>query len=335
MSGVSISEWTNRQASQHNLPLSVLAELTYLCNQKCYYCYNRPSNQRRELSDKVWEKILGQLEEMGTLYLTISGGEPFCRKDILDILLLAVKRSFSVTLFSNGTFIDAPTAKFLSELGLLEVGISFHASDPQLHDRLAGFEGSFHAAYKALCLLQSHSIRTIIKHTVTRENFGEYEALSRMAAEEGAIFEADSIVFPFETSGASEFCISQGQQRALLEFMELKPSPSPNTENLHCDAGRSVMGLNPYGDILPCIQLPVVFGNACRKPIKDIWHGPAARDFRAREMEMGADCGTCEKRSYCARCPGLSLLETGQWSGGSPSTCSRATLIESIANRTQ
>ncbi len=331
MHNTSISQWANQGAKERNLPLSVLAELTYACNQNCYYCYNRLAGAHNELSAGQWLGILDQLKNLGTLYLTLSGGEPFCREDIREILTAAASRSFAISLISNGTRIDSETAVFLSELGILEVGISFHAMEAGLHDRLAGLPGSFTSAQRALRLLTSRGLRAVVKHTVTNENFGQYELLARMAEEEGAGFEADSIVFPKDRQSIGAAGISKEQHQVFLEHMGIRPSPSPDSNNLHCDAGRSVMGINPWGDILPCIQLPLVFGNALRAPIKEIWHSAQANGFRTREEKEGAECGNCSMRSLCARCPGLSLLETGAWEGGAPSVCGRTAVLNEIA----
>lgn len=332
MYGTSISQWANQSAKKGNIPLSALLELTYVCNQGCYYCYNRAAKPKSELSTNQWIAVLDQLGSMGTLYITLSGGEPFCRKDIREILFAAVSRSFAVSLISNGTFIDSETAVFLSELGILEVGVSFHAMEKSLHDRLAALDGSFFLALRALRVLTAQGIRTVVKHTVTKENFGQYEPLSRMAEEEGAGFEADSIVFPKDQQSTSGVGISKEQHQVFLEYMGIKPLASPDSSNLHCDAGRSVMGINPFGDIFPCVQLPVVFGNVLKEPIKDIWRAASARGFRFQEEKEAAECSNCITRSLCARCPGLSLMETGKWQGGAPSVCTRADVLCTMSN---
>jgi len=61
--------------------------LTFQCNHRCQTC-DVYSNLVRDLSLDEYEKVFRSIGR-GIYYLTVSGGEPFLRPDIVDICRLA------------------------------------------------------------------------------------------------------------------------------------------------------------------------------------------------------------------------------------------------------
>jgi AdoMet-dependent heme synthase len=323
----SIAREINKKASGKNIPLSVQIELTYRCNLSCYYCYQKHFEKKADLPFAFWTDVLNQLSSAGSFYLTFTGGEPFVRDDFIDIVRKARAMDFAVSIISNGTLIDDKKAGALADLGLMDIGISIHSSDKTKHDEMTGVPGSFNKALAAIRALKSAGINVLIKHTVSAKNFGEYQDLKKMADNEGFLLEADSLVSPMEQGIQSPWALSQAQQKEFLDEMETGAAPQ-NSETveaqLHCDAGRSVCGITPTGDVVPCVQLPITLGNLGTQRFSDIWQGRKAEEFRYDEKRILAECVSCGVNAQCSRCHGMALLETGEWKGKSPSLCSRA-----------
>jgi len=74
-------------------PLHRVVELTYRAISAAR-CLRHPREHEGELSTQEWFQVLDQLSEAGTLYLEITGGEIFIRRDIWEILAYA-RRSAS------------------------------------------------------------------------------------------------------------------------------------------------------------------------------------------------------------------------------------------------
>jgi radical SAM protein with 4Fe4S-binding SPASM domain len=330
-----LAQRINSTASQKNIPLGVLIELTYRCNHRCYYCYQKSFTRSHDLSQRQWSRILAQLAQSGTLYLTISGGEPLLKKDFFGIVEHARGLKFGVSVITNGSLLDARAARRLLALGIMDIGISFHAASAPLHDLLSGVPGSFAKARRALDFCLALGVKTAIKHTVSSLNFGEFALLDKLSRSTGALFECDSFVVPAQADSVSSYALSQRKIREFLRKMRARPfscsSERDTTARLHCDAGRSLAGIAPDGAVFPCAQLRIPFGNCASSSFKDVWNSPAAQKFRRQETSLSHECRVCSFRRSCSRCHGIALLESGKWRGKSPSLCLHAAVTEELA----
>lgn len=310
----------------------MLIELTYRCNLTCYYCYQKEFPEKKELSKRKWFDILKQLADCGTLYLTFSGGEPFAREDFLDIVEHACKLDFGVSIITNGTLLTREKVTKLASLGIMDIGISFHSAQAALHDRLCGKTGSFKKAYKNLRLCRRAGIRTMIKHSISSENFGEFIALQELADEADSLFECDCFVLPHEKGTVSPFSLSVDQYGLFLKEMKAAAfscfSKNDIDARLHCDAGRSAAGISPSGDVVACIQLPIVFGRLNEFPFQTVWNSPQAKQFRKQEKSLASTCIACPIKPFCSRCHGIAYLESGKWQGKTSSLCNHALAVK-------
>jgi len=68
-----------------------------------------------------------------------------------------------------------------------------------------------------------------------------------------------------------------------------------------CGAGRLYCGLEPNGDIQPCVFIPIKIGNIRKDRLKNVWAtSPTLKKMREREKFVG--CGECEYRFVCGGC---------------------------------
>jgi radical SAM protein with 4Fe4S-binding SPASM domain len=329
---LTIAQQVNVRASRNNIPLSMLLELTYRCNLDCYYCFQKKFPKQNELPKAKWFDILKQLADSGTLYLTFSGGEPFMRTDFIDIVEKARSLDFGVSIITNGTLLTKAVIADLVSLGIMDIGFSFHASKPACHDRLSGKNGSFSATWRNLVLCRKAGIRTMIKHSVSTENFGAFTGLRKLADETESLFECDCFVLPQEKGSASSFSLSTDQYGLFLKKMKAAAFSCENRRDvnarLHCDAGRSTAGISPSGDVVACIQLPIVFGSLRKSPFSAVWNSFQAKKYRSQEKRLSQSCVSCSIKQFCSRCHGIAFLESGTWRGKTPSLCTHALAVK-------
>lgn len=67
---------------------SLYFEITHFCNQRCRHCYldGGIHNKLYELDTNQINGIIKRFNEQGGRFITITGGEPFTRNDIFEIL---------------------------------------------------------------------------------------------------------------------------------------------------------------------------------------------------------------------------------------------------------
>lgn len=129
------------------------------------------------------ETLIGAVAEarlLGLHTVKITGGEPFLRRDILDIVAFLRKEDLQVDMETNGTLIDRAVAVQLARLGVRQVSVSIDSTDPNRHDGFRGMPGSHKGALHAISLLVQEGITTQIIMTLIRENLPEIEELAAL-----------------------------------------------------------------------------------------------------------------------------------------------------------
>ncbi len=84
-----------------------------------------------------------------------------------------------------------------------------------------------------------------------------------------------------------------------------------------CGAGRLYCGLEPNGDVQPCVFIPIKIGNIREQSIKEIWeNSPVLKQLREREKFEG--CNSCKYLSSCGGCRARAYGYFGNLQGPDP-----------------
>ena len=101
-------------------PVNVTWEVTLKCNLRCEHCLSASGNQAiQELSFDECCRTIDRLAAMKVFQVNIGGGEPFIRRDFLDLLTYAHNKGVVTCVSTNGTLIDPDLAAHLAELKML------------------------------------------------------------------------------------------------------------------------------------------------------------------------------------------------------------------------
>ena len=98
-------------------PRSVEIEITTKCNLRCQYCshFSSDGDVATELDTAEWHRFFDELGKLGVMNILLSGGEPFLREDIQEIIHGVVENRMRFSANSNGAFISDDMARFLSK----------------------------------------------------------------------------------------------------------------------------------------------------------------------------------------------------------------------------
>jgi len=316
-------------------PFDVTWELTRRCNLSCCHCYNVKDDTEPSLEDIAL--AAGRLRRAGTLFVTLTGGELFCRPDILEVLRVVGEAGFAVRILTNGTLIREEHIACLRGICLQEIGISLYGVTSDVHDRITGVAGSFEASSRAVRRLKEAGLPVHIQSTILKENFDSYAAIRRLAQEWGVVCLMDPVVSPRDDGSRDVLAhrLGPSQTRHLYEdYFRHLSFPQEPPERFLCEAGRAMGAVTARGDILPCIQLPVAVGNIFRQEMADVWRdAPLLKKLRSADKEDFGACATCPRTNLCRICPGLAFLEDGNIFGPSSTACFAARTWEEYLAR--
>lgn len=324
------------EATREHIPLDVAIELTHHCNFRCQHCYIPDFSAPDLVGTDRMLHLLEELAEMGTLYLTLTGGELFLRKDWYVIASRARELGFGLRLFSNGALVDEDVADKVASLHAT-AEISLYSMKEEIFERITQKKGSFQRTIRGIELLRARDVEVLLKIAMMIHNTKCYEDVFRYAESVGAECRADDRIVP--------------KKNGDLVTLELRPDPEEimplyrhgftpcaiadgnggRGDGPLCAAGTRYANISSAGDVKACNILPGVAGNIREHSFREIWEGSAwlqkVRGVRLKDIET---CSTCDKLSYCGRCHALAMMEDGNMLGPSSTACAHAEMVERV-----
>ncbi len=326
-------------------PEALSIEVTRRCIAKCVMCniWRMPA-EAPELQARDWLKFLDSPLFAGLKELDVTGGEPFLRRDVEELLLgvgrlkkTSLASLCSVAITTNGFLTD----KVLKDVGevigpLEEAGVTlvfacgFDAVG-EVHDRIRKVPGGWqrlHATIEGLNRLrESHpSLVLGIKTTVTRYNIDELDEVCRYADGQGLF----TIISPYILTGnrydnlGKEDALSLSAaeleklkafynsprfrwsyyRNELLAFLEAGKMDKP------CSAGFNYFFIRSTGELFSCPIISAPLGNVKDAPFAELIRNAAARRFR-RGVGRFPECAACTEpglERYALPCEGFHYL---------------------------
>ena len=120
-------------------------EVSSRCNERCIHCYipNSKKDDGGDMELPLILRVLDEAKEMGTLQVTLSGGELFMHKDIAAILHHARKNDFVISILSNLALLSNKHISLLKEINPSLVQVSLYSMKAEEHDAITQVKGSF------------------------------------------------------------------------------------------------------------------------------------------------------------------------------------------------
>jgi MoaA/NifB/PqqE/SkfB family radical SAM enzyme/ubiquinone/menaquinone biosynthesis C-methylase UbiE len=261
---------------------SVTLAVTNRCSYNCWHCYNSGRNQK-DVPLSILKEVAGQIQDMGAVTVTLTGGEPLLRDDLEEIALSFGART-CLKLNTTGSGLTELRAAKLHESGVFAIGVSLDSIRPDEHDSLRGKKGAFRTSIDAIKTASKKGLYPYFIAVGTREflqpeRFWEY---MRFASEEGA--REVHLLEPSATgklAGISEILLSGDEIKMILDYQkeaarnEDMPILSTFTylesaKVFGCGAGITHLYIDGSGEVCPCNLVPLSFGNIARDSLKTI-----------------------------------------------------------------
>lgn len=272
-------------------PFQLLLQVTNRCNMTCDFCDFWPNGvaPHRELSLTDFRELARQLDELGTLFISVEGGEPFVRKDLIEILALLSRRHVTC-LYTNGWFVTEELARRVFESGVTQVGVSIDYADPARHDRRRGVAGATERAWRAIELLRaaapSKGRQVHVMTVVMDDNLDELEPLLEQSRRAGVghwITLVSSTGYRRGSGGkaparpmSARLLALRGRHDHFRVFREYLAGIDAFTggetgELPRCRAGDQSFNIDHQGGVSPCIEhIDWTAGNIRDEPLSKI-----------------------------------------------------------------
>jgi radical SAM protein with 4Fe4S-binding SPASM domain len=327
-----LSEAVVERSMARAIPLSVHVDLTMHCNERCVHCY-RVVEPRPELSTAELKALLADLARAGALYLTFSGGEIFLRPDLFELIAEAKRLRFDVRLKSNALLVTAARARRLHALGVRQVDVSIYSADPARHDAVTQIPGSLARSLTAIGHLRAAGVQVKMNCPLMRDTVGDYRAVRALAERLGVACGFDPMITARNDGDRAPIALRIGGADLARVLAEARPEatarsapvPAEDLDDIACGAGHNAAYVSAYGDVMPCVAMPLVCGNVREASFGEIWaHSRRLREVRAIRVRDLHTCAGCSASRFCARCPGQALVEDGDLYGPSTAACEHA-----------
>jgi MoaA/NifB/PqqE/SkfB family radical SAM enzyme len=281
--------------------------VTYRCNARCGMCsrYKAPSRPEEEITVEA-------LRRLPRMYFTnVTGGEPFVRTDLADVVRELYRRSDRVVISTNGYFTDRVLA-LCEEFPRVGIRVSIEGMRGT-NDAIRGLPDGFDRGLETLRrLVEAGHPDVGFGMTVQDANAADVLPLYRLSDEMGVEFATASLHNSFYFVESRNAVRDRPAVAAALEGLvnELLRSREPKKwfrayfnhglinyvygqpRLLPCDMAFDTFFVDPYGDVMPCngTRDKEVMGNINRQGWDEIWGGPAAEAVRARVRRCGRNC---------------------------------------------
>lgn len=304
--------------------------ITGRCNLNCKHCYRSEG----DIEPLSYENIIGCIEqfiELKNIYnqrnginkrghINITGGEPFIRTDILDIISYLRNKNKDITfgILTNGSFIDSNIIKLIKESKVSFVQLSLDGTK-EIHDELRT-KGDYERVLHTAELLAKNNIRTYISFTANKKN---YKCLPDVAKEcrkrritklwsdrlvPIGCGEAISDLF-IDSATIPQYIKSLKKARGGIFKRKLFSNTNIALEralqfdnykdNIYsCGAGKKLIAVDEKGNIMPCRRLPIVCGNILHDQLKEVFYNDGI--FKSLQTDsIPKECMQCDYALFC------------------------------------
>ena len=315
---------------------------TQACSLRCTYCYQEATVARpRELTTEEAEDLVDQVVEAGAQTLVLTGGEPFVRRDLLQIARRSKNLGLRTTVISNGDYIKSTNVREISEIFDV-VTISLDHMIPEHHEKHRG-KGSWQRALNAIDLLLEAGARVDINSTMSQAGLQDLRELLRL--KQTRKIGLHKIVPQFPMGRASAHRDDELSTSELLRFSDylrqenrlvaegtnsaLKPEGAYSSKGqcrMHCGAGLSEVSVDPEGWVYPCklLQYPQFRTENIRNArLSEIFlDNSGLRSIRERVVDTLTPCKTCIIKNHCGGgCRGVHFSYTQEYLDAHPLFC--------------
>ena len=335
------SQRVHEQAAANRRVIKAQLELTYRCNLHCRHCYTDPYNSKeffsRELTLAEIHRLLEEMQQIGIVWLNLTGGDIFMHPQFFEIYEAAYRKGFLLQLYTNGTLFTKASIERLQQMRPFTIDISCHSVTEAPFDWFTQVPGSFRAFVRGLELLKDSGLPFALKTKAMNWNTDEMPAIRQFVESFGQEFGFTTSLSPrlngdlsslSYRSAPADIVALRGDQPETDEGEKHCDMPTdlltPTTDRLYrCGCGTDAIHINAWGELGTCTlqyeRRVALRAHRLADAIKMLF-----REVRGMRYQGESPCRTCEIHTFCDKKPSDARWECGTAEAPIPYDCNVA-----------
>ena len=354
-----LSTYFHSKGQKLGLPIGGNFELTARCNFDCPMCYVHLKQedidaQGRELTAAQWIDIARQARDMGMIFVLLTGGEPFVRKDFFEIYHAMKEMGLMVSINSNGSMLSGEILRKLIEDPPFRINVSLYGGSPETYCAMCG-RNAYDQVVENVAALRAAGIDVRLNVSITPYNRHDLAAICRKAEDldvhakvacymypsirvNGGKYGYGDRLSPLEAARASvewdqlrfdpEVFDQRAKAMAEYSLVEERECSADVDEGVRCRAGRTAFWMTWDGRMLPCGMMPYPTAYPLEVGFQEAW---AQIRADTQQIRTPGKCVSCPKRGVCPVCAAVCVTETGRFDSVPEYAC---IMSEEIVRRT-
>jgi len=291
-------------------PYMAELDITYRCNCRCRMCQRWRDSRTESLHLADYQRLARDFKRLGGVHqVSIAGGEPLMRNDVIPIIRAFADLGMSVNLCTSGLLLT----KHLPDIcrtGATCVTVSLDGATAECHDAVRGIPGAYRQVEKGIqaLLMVPRPARPLLRVRMTisgrnQHEIGKFYQKWRSVADDVLLQPVHHCRDAYYTGLApwdatlDPLAVSEqigrtplGKDRYLHRLVDSLANTGRYPDQ-RCFAGVLMTRIDPWGNVYPCLEQHVRIGSLHQNDFISIWKSEAfARERSRLASDRGCRC---------------------------------------------
>lgn len=334
---------------------SCMFELTYRCSEMCIHCYNPGATRNNteksyradisELTLDDYKRIIDDMYDNGLVKVCLSGGDPFSKEFVWELLDYLYEKGVAVDIFTNGQRIIKDVKRLANYYPRL-VGVSIYSGVAKDHEAITRIPGSWEKSMQVVKELHKFAVPMNLKCCIMQPNLHSYYMVADIAKEYGAVPQYEINITESNEGDicAKQLRLTEEQLQVVLRDNNLalyvgKEAPNYGGQKrdislCSCGAGGTGFCMTPNGNLRACNTFTLDYGNLQKQTIEEILiNSKKRKEWQKAIVADYTECGKYDYCDYCNLCAGINYTEHGDFRKPAETNCYMAKCRFNLAHK--